>query len=168
MVPAPADGLLQQDQAGLDDLTLADAERLAEVVEPGLAAVIEPHRNGPHGDNPGVLRLYSTYQCHSSSSKRVALRASSNPFGGAAAAASAQPRPRPGHRPDREHAWGCLDVNLIAEASQLQQWLGQVQPSGIADLHQPGPHGSNSMRGHIEVTARHGPGCQEWRGSGTP
>ncbi len=35
--------LLQQSKAGLDDLTLAGAEGLAEVVEPGLAAVIEAH-----------------------------------------------------------------------------------------------------------------------------
>ena len=41
--------LLQQCQARFDHLALGKAERLAEVVEPGLAAVIEAHRDGPHG-----------------------------------------------------------------------------------------------------------------------
>jgi len=53
MVHAPAGGLLvQQDKGDLDDLALADAEGLAEVVEHVPAAVVEMHRKGLHGALP--------------------------------------------------------------------------------------------------------------------
>ena len=48
--------LLQQIKASLDHFGLAEAKGLAEVVEPGLAAVIEAHGDGTHRSLGFVIR----------------------------------------------------------------------------------------------------------------
>ena len=50
--------LLQQDKASLDHLGLTETEGLAETVEPGLAAVIKAHGDGPHRSPWSVIRSY--------------------------------------------------------------------------------------------------------------